>query len=170
MQVSAEQAMQQMPQSSRKPAHDLLLLDLEGDGSDELPMIQSLMEKTPLPVVMFVSRGDGNSAKSASVAGVSAYVVEGLEKDRIEPILAAAVTRFEETRALREELEKTKNSLQQRKVIERAKGLLMERRGCSENEAFSSMRTLAMSRNKRLSDVAQGIIDSIDLVSDIPNR
>lgn len=156
---------QSLTQPSGGKTVDIVILDLDGDGSDTFPMIQALLEKKPLPVVFFVSRGDRNSAINASAVGISAYVVQGLDKDRIEPILAAAVTRFEETRALREELARTKNSLQERKIIERAKGLLMELQGCSENEAFRSMRSKAMSNNKRLQDIARGIIENSGLPS-----
>jgi len=143
---------------------DMLVMDLEKSGETVLEAIRQLMEHTPLPVVMFVRQGDRQSAAEATAAGASAYVVNGLGEDRVGPILAAAITRFQEMQILRKELMQTKISLRDRKTIERAKGLLMEQRGCNENEAYTTLRKLAMERNKRIVEVAQGIIDCIKLI------
>lgn len=144
---------------------DMLVMDLEKSGETVLEAIRQLMEHIPLPVVMFVRQGDRQSAAEATKAGASAYVVNGLIEDRVGPILAAAITRFQETQLLREELMQTKISLQERKIIERAKGLLMEQRGCNENEAYTTLRKLAMEHSKRMSEVAQSIIDCITLIA-----
>lgn len=143
---------------------DLLILELEDNGETQLETVRRIMDINPLPVVMFVPQGDRESAAQATAAGVSAYVVKGLQKDRIAPILAAAVTRFRETQELRKELLQAKTSLQERKTIERAKGMLMEQRNCSENEAYTALRQLAMKTNKRLADVAQSVMDSFTLI------
>lgn len=144
---------------------DMVVLALDNNGSAQLEDVRRLMEQKAVPVVMFVEKGDRDSAANATAAGVSAYVVNGLQAERIVPVLAAAATRFEETQALREELAKTRASLQERKTVERAKGLLMEQRACNENEAYKALRQMAMQRNKRLADIAQGVIDSIELLS-----
>jgi len=144
---------------------DMLVMDLEKSGETVLEAIRQLMEQIPLPVVMFVRQGDRQSAAEATKAGASAYVVNGLIEDRVGPILAAAITRFQETQLLREELMQTKISLQERKIIERAKGLLMEQCGCNENEAYTTLRKLAMEHSKRMSEVAQSIIDCITLIA-----
>ena len=144
---------------------DILVIDTEDNGAAMLEPIRQVMESRPLPVVMFVNQGDRQSAANATAAGVSAYVVDGLQKDRVAPILAAALTRFEATRALREELQQARASLEERKIIERAKGLLMQQRGCSEDEAYSSLRKLAMQRNKRMAEIASSVIDAASLMS-----
>jgi len=143
---------------------DIVVIDIEAHVESELETVRQIMETRPLPIVMFVEQGDSESATSATAAGVSAYVVDGLQTERIAPIIAAAVTRFNETQTLRNELAQTKTSLQERKTIERAKGLLMEQRGCNENESYTALRQLAMARNKRLADIAQGIVDSVALL------
>lgn len=152
-------------ESQLKVQHaDLLVMALDNTGEVGLAQIKRIMTSTPLPIVMFVTRGDRDSAAKATAAGVSAYVVDGLQSERIAPILAAAVTRFKANKALQEELERTQNSLQERKIIERAKGLLMQQRGCSEEEAYASLRKLAMQRNKRLADIASSVIDAATLL------
>lgn len=149
----------------RSRAIDMVVMDLDDNEEAELESIRWIMENRPLPVVMFVRQGNRESAATATAAGVSAYVVDGLQADRIAPILAAAVTRFQETQALREELEQAKTSLEERKIIERAKGLLMEQRGCNENEAYSALRKLAMQRNRRLAEIAASVIDAATLMN-----
>ncbi len=144
---------------------DMLVMDLEKSGETVLEAIRQLMEHTPLPVVMFVRQGDRQSAAEATAAGASAYVVNGLDENRVGPILAAAIIRFQKMQTLREKLIQTKISLQDRKVIERAKGLLMKQHGCNENEAYIALRKQAMERNKRIVEVAQGIIDCITLLA-----
>ena len=144
---------------------DMVVMDLDDNGEAELEAIRQIMENKPLPVVMFVRQGNRESAANATAAGASAYVVDGLQADRVAPILAAAVTRFQETQTLREELERTKASLEERKIIERAKGLLMQQRSCSEDEAYSALRKLAMQRNKRLAEIAASVIDAAILMN-----
>ena len=148
----------------QQQAVDIVVIDIDNNGESELESIKQLMEDKPLPVVMFVNQGDRDSAANATAAGVSAYVVDGFKADRIAPIMAAAVTRFQETQALRQELAQATTSLQERKIIERAKGLLMEQQGCSENKAYTALRQLAMQRNKRLADIAQSLIDATSLM------
>lgn len=155
----------QLADALRSSAIDLVVMDLDEDGESDLEAVRQTLQDKRIPVVMFVQRGDQDSAANATAAGVSAYVVDGLQADRIAPILAAAVTRFQETRALREELERTKSSLEERKIIERAKGLLMQQRRCSENEAYSALRKLAMERNRRLAEIATSVIDAARLMN-----
>ncbi len=154
----------QLDAELRSRAIDMVVMDLDDNGEAELESVRQIIENRPLPIVMFVRQGNRESAANATAAGVSAYVVDGLQVDRVAPILAAAVTRFQETRSLREELERTKASLEQRKIIERAKGLLMQQRGCSEEEAYSALRKLAMQRNKRLAEIATSVIDAASLI------
>ena len=143
----------------------MVVMDLDDNGEAELEAIRQIMENRPLPIVMFVQQGNRESAANATAAGATAYVVNGLKADRIAPILAAAVTRFQETQALRAELKQAETSLKERKIIERAKGLLMQQRSCSEDEAYSALRKLAMQRNKRLAEIAASVIDAASLMN-----
>lgn len=143
---------------------DLVILDLKDSGEMALEPVRHVMQSEPLPIVMFVEQGDRSSAANATAAGVSAYVVDGLQLERVAPILAAAVTRFEATKSLIQELARTKTTLQERKIIERAKGLLMEQGQMSEDEAFRAMRKLAMDRNRRLADIAASIVETASLM------
>ncbi|MCU7958800.1 MAG: ANTAR domain-containing protein [gamma proteobacterium symbiont of Bathyaustriella thionipta] len=148
-----------------RQAVDLVVLDLNESAEAELEIIRQVIANKPLPIVMFVRQGNRESAAKATSAGVSAYVVGGLHAERVAPILAAAVTRFQETQILHEELDRTKAHLQERKIIERAKGLLMQQRSCTEEEAYAALRKLAMQRNKRLAEIANSVIDAASLLS-----
>ena len=108
--------------------------------------------------------GENASIQAALKAGVSAYVVAGIQADRLQPILDVAVARFAHEQALREELRDAQTKLVERKVIERAKGILMQQKGVSEEEAFRLLRTLAMDRNAKLLDVAQQVVDVAKLL------
>jgi response regulator NasT len=112
----------------------------------------------PRPIVMFTQDREGAMIREALKAGVSAYVVDGLSVERIRPIMDVAVARFEQSQALRQELEEARASLTERKVIERAKGILMKQRACSEEEAYRLLRKAAMDGNKRLAEVAEQLI------------
>jgi response regulator NasT len=112
----------------------------------------------PRPIVMFTQDREGAMIREALKAGVSAYVVDGLSAERIRPIMDVAVARFEQSQALRKELEEARASLAERKVIERAKGIVMKQRACSEEEAYRLLRRAAMDGNKRLAEVAEQLI------------
>ena len=113
---------------------------------------------------MFTQDDDGATISRATRAGVSAYVVDGISTKRVRPIIDAAIERFQQFRDLTEELEKTRAQLEERKVIDKAKGILMQQRGMSEQEAYKALRSLAMSSNRRLVQVAQGVIDAASLL------
>jgi response regulator NasT len=95
---------------------------------------------------------------------VSAYVVDGVAPERIQPVVDVAIARFREFQALRRELEQTKTKLAERKLIDRAKGILMDRRGMREDEAYAALRKLAMDKNKRIADIAEAVIASVELL------
>ena len=97
-------------------------------------------------------------------AGVSAYVVDGLKKDRIKPILDTAISRFKAVERLRRELEEARSELAERKIIERAKGILMRQRGIGEPEAYALLRRTAMNQNRRIADVAESLVMAADLL------
>ena len=137
---------------------DVVIIDLEAPGRDTLDSLQSVQSTAPRPIVMFTQDDNGATIARAPRAGVSAYVVDGISRKRVRPILDAAIERFQQFRMLSEELAKTKAQLEERKVIDRAKGILMQQRGISEQEAYKALRSLAMSSNKRLFDIAESVV------------
>jgi response regulator NasT len=116
------------------------------------------------PIVMFTESDDTDSMDAAMAAGVSAYIVAGLHSERIKPVLHVALARFRREQKLLDELSDTRHKLAERKVIERAKGLLMERQRFTEEQAYQKLRSMAMSKNLKLSEVAQRILDVEDLL------
>jgi two-component system, response regulator / RNA-binding antiterminator len=142
----------------RERQPDVIIIDVDSPSRDTLESLRTINRDLPRPIVMFVDHSDGNAIEEAMKAGVSAYVIDGLNAQRVKPIIDVAIARFKEYQTLRSELERTKNSLQDRKVIDRAKGILMEQRRISEDEAYKALRRLAMEQNRRLVDVAQQLI------------
>jgi response regulator NasT len=112
----------------------------------------------PKPIVMFTNDADNSMISEAINAGVSAYVVDGFNESRIKPIMDVAIARFREFQALRNELQKTRNTLEERKTIDKAKGIVMQQRKCNEEEAYQILRNLSMENNKRIFEVAEQII------------
>lgn len=141
---------------------DVIIVDMESPRRDTLESMHVLARERP--IVMFVDSSDSQTTQSAIRAGVTAYVIDGLNPKRVRPIVDVAIARFQEHRALRQELEKTKASLNERKIIDRAKGLLMKERGMDEDEAYKLLRTQAMAQNRRLVDVAQALLTYADML------
>lgn len=137
---------------------DMIIVDLEMPGRDSLESMRIVNRYNPKPIVMFTNNSDHEMISEAINAGVSAYVVDGFNEDRIKPIMDVAIARFKEMQALRNELEKTKNTLEDRKLIEKAKLIVMDQRKCSEDEAYKVLRRLAMDKNKRIAEVAEQLI------------
>lgn len=142
----------------RELAPDLIIVDMESPSRDTLEDMRRITEERPRPIVMFVDQSDEQAIAEAMRAGISAYVIDGLNPRRVKPILDVAVARFVEYQKLRAELEQTRIDLADRKVIERAKGLLMESRGLSEDQAHKLLRKLAMDQNQRLVEIARSIL------------
>jgi response regulator NasT len=145
-------------------APDVIIIASESPTRDTLEQLAFVTERRPRPIVLFTEDRANASIAAALRVGVSAYIVDGVDRDRLRPILDVAIARFEQERALRAELRDAKDRLAERKVIERAKGVLMREKGVGEDEAFALMRKLAMDRNRRLADVAQQILDVTDLI------
>lgn len=143
---------------------DVIIIDMECPDRDTLEDMSHLNRHQPRPTVMWVDRSDSESIRAAVQAGVSAYVVGGLSAERVRPVLEVAIARFNEFQALRRELETARSSLAERKVIERAKGILMKSRNLQEDEAFRLLRKTAMDRKLRLADVAREIISAAELL------
>ena len=143
---------------------DVIIIDLESPSRDTLEGMCRIGSRDPRPIVMFVDESDRESIRSAIRAGVAAYVVKGASAERVRPVLDVAIARFHEFEALREELREARSSLAERKVIERAKGVLMQKRRLPEAEAYAALRKMAMNKNMRLRDVAQRVIEMADLL------
>ncbi|MBI1170021.1 ANTAR domain-containing protein [bacterium] len=143
---------------------DLVLIDAGNpsrDALEDLTLASAPMER---PVAMFVDHSDTALTKAAIEAGVSAYVVDGLRGERIKPILDAAVARFHMVHKMRVELSEIRRALEDRKVIDRAKGILMRARGIGEEEAYGLLRKAAMDQGKKLIDMAQALVMATDLL------
>ncbi|MBB5518690.1 ANTAR domain-containing response regulator [Amphiplicatus metriothermophilus] len=145
---------------------DAIIIDCDSPDRDTIENLQLVARKNPKPIVMFVENGDGALAREAVRAGVSAYIVDGLSERRVLPVLEIAIERFRMFDALWKDLERSKRDLEARKVIERAKGLLMQKRGLSENDAYAAMRTMAMNQGKTIKDVADNILAVASLFDD----
>ena len=143
---------------------DVIVIDTESPSRDVLEHLVVVTQHTPRPVVMFASDGAPGTIREATRAGVSAYVVDGLDKRRIRAIVDAAVARFEEFQSLREQLAEANLKLAERKLVERAKGILMKTRGLDEGAAYDLLRRSAMDRKLRLSEVARQLIDAAGLL------
>jgi response regulator NasT len=137
---------------------DVICIDLENPNRDVLEQMFQVSRVVRRPVAMFVDRSDADMIKAAVESGVGAYVVDGLKKERVKSVVDMAVSRFKAFNDLRDELDRAKQALGERKLIERAKGILMKQRGLSEDEAYGLLRKAAMSDNKRLVDIAQAVI------------
>jgi two-component system, response regulator / RNA-binding antiterminator len=144
---------------------DLVIVDAESDARDALEHVVVATRDERRPIVPFTNDNDTTHVKDAVAAGVSAYIVAGLAPERIKPILDVAMARFEHEQSLRQEIALVKNELQERKVVDRAKGLLMQRQNLSEHEAYERLRKTAMDKGLRLGDVAQRILDVADLLA-----
>jgi two-component system, response regulator / RNA-binding antiterminator len=143
---------------------DVIVIDTDSPTRDVLEHLVMISQHTPRPVVMFTSDGSAEAIRAATRAGVAAYVVDGLDEGRIKTIVEVAVARFEERQDLRGQLAEANSKLSDRKLIERAKGLLMKSRNLDEESAFAALRKAAMDRNLKLSEVAQRIVDAADLL------
>lgn len=138
---------------------DVILIETDSPSRDTLEHLATLNRDLPRPVVIFAQEGDAESIRHAMKAGVAAYVVDGLETSRLKPVIDVAVARFEEEQALRRELAEASKKLSERKLVERAKGILMQKRGLAEEEAYRALRKLAMDRGKSIGTVAREVVD-----------
>jgi two-component system, response regulator / RNA-binding antiterminator len=145
-------------------APDVVVIDLENPNRDRLEHFFSLSRALERPIAMFVDRSDGAEIESAVAAGVSAYVVDGLRKERVKPILDMAISRFNAFSRLKRELQDVRSELEDRKVIEQAKGILMRTRGMDEAAAYTLLRKTAMNQNRKIADVAQSLITAAKLL------
>ena len=143
---------------------DIILIDLENPSRDSLEQMFQVSRAVRRPIAMFVDQSDAASIQASVDAGVSAYIVDGLKKERIKPILDLCVSRFNAFSKLQDELDRTKHALEERKVIDRAKGILMKLKGLTEDEAYVLLRSTAMREKKKIGEIAQSILTASELL------
>jgi response regulator NasT len=153
-----------LPERINQLQPDLIIVDSESDARDVLEHIVVATRDEPRPIVLFTDDQSASSVEAAMAAGVCAYVVAGLQAERIKPVLDVALARFRRERKLLDELSDTRQKLADRKVVERAKGLLMERHKLSEDQAYQKLRSMAMNKKLKLAEIAQRILDVEDLL------
>jgi len=142
---------------------DVILIDLENPSRDVLEQMFQVSRAVKRPIAMFVDQSDTASIQASVDAGVSAYIVGNLQKDRIKTIMDLCISRFNAFSRLQDELERAKSALEDRKVIDRAKGILMKAKNLTEEEAYALLRKTAMNENKKIADVAQSVITAAEL-------
>jgi response regulator NasT len=143
---------------------DVILIDLENPSRDVLEQMFQVSRAVRRPIAMFVDQADTASIQASVDAGVSAYIVDGFRKERIKSIIDLCISRFNAFAKLQDELDRTKTALEERKVIDRAKGILMKLKGLSEEEAYVLMRSTAMREKKKIVEIAQSIITASELL------
>lgn len=143
---------------------DVILIDLENPNRDVLEQMFQVSRVVRKPVAMFVDQADRRSIEAAIDAGVGAYVVDGLRKERVQSIVDMAISRFRAFDKLRAELDDTRQQLADRKLVDRAKGVLMKQRGITEEQAYGLLRKAAMNGNLRVAEVAQSVITAAELL------
>ncbi|MHA6850723.1 ANTAR domain-containing response regulator [Ralstonia pseudosolanacearum] len=148
-----------LPERIAQTQPDMVIVASESAARDTIEHVCVATQHAPRPIVLFTDNDDASRIKAAFAAGITAYIVDGLKPTRVKAVLDVAYARFEHERALRAELDNAKTQLAERKVLERAKGLLMQQMQLSEDEAFKRLRKMAMDRNIKLVEAAQRVID-----------
>ena len=153
-----------LPSRVQELRADVIIVDIDSPDRDTLEDMRRVSLEQRRPVVMFAQDGKPETIRAAVEAGVAAYVVDGLKPDRVRPVVDVAIARFAQFHELRAELDKARTTLAERKRIEKAKGILMKRRGIDEEAAFALMRRMAMDQKARLGDIAARIIEAAELL------
>jgi two-component system, response regulator / RNA-binding antiterminator len=143
---------------------DVIVIDLENPSRDILEQMFQVSRAVRRPIAMFVDQSDTASIQASVDAGVSAYIVDGLKKERLKPILDLCISRFNAFSRLQDELDRTKSALEDRKIIDRAKGILMKLKGLTEEEAYVLLRSTAMREKKKIGEIAQSILTASELL------
>jgi two-component system, response regulator / RNA-binding antiterminator len=144
---------------------DVIIISLENPNRDMLENMFQLSRAVQRPIAMFVDRSDQAEIEAAVEAGVSAYVVDGLKRERVKPILDMAISRFNAFSRMARELHEARSELENRKLIDRAKGILMATRGLSEADAYGLLRKTAMNQNRKISEIAESLITASGLLA-----
>jgi response regulator NasT len=153
-----------LPEKIAQLRPDLIIIDTDSDARDVLEHIVIATRDERRPIVLFTDDSTTSSMDAAMAAGVSAYIVAGLQAERVKPVLDVALARFRQEQKLLNELCDTRQKLAERKAVERAKGLLMARHKLSEEQAYQKLRTLAMNKGLKLAEIAQRVLDVEDLL------
>ncbi|MDD5394073.1 MAG: ANTAR domain-containing protein [Thiothrix sp.] len=143
---------------------DIILIDMQSPDRDTLESLRNVSRETPKPIVFFAEQSDYETTRAAINAGVSAYIVDDLPGKRLKSVLEVAIARFQEYQKLKEELEDYKSRLQDRKDVDKAKGILMQHRNLSEEEAYQLLRKMAMDRNMKIGEAARNFIAAMALL------
>ena len=143
---------------------DVILIDLENPSRDVLEQLFQVSRAVRRPIAMFVDQSDTAMIQASVDAGVSAYIVDGLKKERIKPILDLCISRFNAFSRLQNELDRARSALEDRKAIDRAKGLLMKAKGLTEEEAYVLLRSTAMREKKKIAEIAQSILTAAEML------
>lgn len=142
---------------------DVLVINMESPDVYIFNQLFEINKTHPKPIVFFAEKGEEDVINKAVKAGVSAFIVDGLTGRRLKPVIELAIARFNEMQSLYKKLSASQVNLEERKVIERAKGILMSRKNVNEDDAYNSLRTLAMSQNKKIFDIAKNVIEMSEL-------
>jgi response regulator NasT len=153
-----------LPERIAQLQPDLIIIDAESDARDVLEHIVIASRDERRPIVLFTEDATTASMDAAMAAGVSAYIVAGLQAERIQPVLNVALARFRQEQKLLDELADTRHKLAERKIVERAKGVLMAHQNLSEDQAYQKLRSMAMNKKLKLAEIAQRILDVEDLL------
>ena len=153
-----------LPERISQLQPDMIIIDAESDARDVLEHVVITSRNERRPIVLFTEDDDTSTMDAAMAAGVSAYIVAGLQSERIKPVLNVALARFRQEQKLLAELSETRQKLDERKIIDRAKGLLMTNQRLSEDQAYQKLRSMAMNKNMKLAEIAQRILDVEDLL------
>src|SRR5499427_9153887 len=143
---------------------DVILIDLENPSRDVLEQMFQVSRIVKRPIAMFVDQSDTASIQASVDAGVSAYIVDGLKKERVKNILDLCISRFNAFARLQDELDRTKTALEERKVIDRAKGILMKAKNLTEEEAYTLLRKTAMNEKKKIAEIAQSVVTAAEML------
>ncbi|MBC8055935.1 MAG: ANTAR domain-containing protein [Rhizobiales bacterium] len=154
-----------LPERLAQIGPDMIIVDAESQARDTLEHVVMATREARRPIVLFTEDSDTSHVQQAIAAGVTAYVVAGLAPDRVKPVLEVALARFQHEESLRQELAAARTELSGRKVIDRAKGILMRSQGIAEEEAYARLRKTAMDKGLKVADVAQRVIDVADLLA-----
>lgn len=149
---------QELAQRVRELAPDVVVVSIDSPSRDAIEDMRRSTEQQPRPIALFVEQSDPATIAAAMEAGVSAYVVKGLAQDRVRSVVDVAVAHFNRYHTMREELDRARLTLLERKAIDRAKGLLMEQKGLNEDAAYKLLRKLAMDQNKRMGEIARELV------------
>jgi response regulator NasT len=146
---------------------DIVIIDIDLPDRDILENLRNVQSSIPWPMIMFSQDDDGHTIRRAVQAGVSAYVVDGIQAARVRPILDAAIATFDQYQLLQKQLEVTRTELDKRNKVERAKTILMKQRNIDDTQAYQLIRKTAMDQQRKVVDIAERIIDAAELLGGI---